>query len=133
MRGVLFDTSIWIEYFKANPSFFTSCQRLLDKRFVWTLEVIFGELVQGAKGKRELEMLAIFYQNTPKINSFDLPYHAGILSQRHQLLNQGIGLIDSMIILASLENDLKFWTLDKKIIRFLEENYPAHLYTQWQT
>ncbi|HCD89827.1 MAG TPA: PIN domain protein, partial [Algoriphagus sp.] len=27
--GVIFDTSIWIEYFKANPSYFSSCQSLL--------------------------------------------------------------------------------------------------------
>lgn len=126
--GVLFDTSVWIEYFKANSIYFPTCQRLLEKRSVWTLDIIFGELVQGAKGKRELEVLDIFFQNTPKIQSYDIAYHAGLLSQKHQLLNQGIGLIDSMILLACLENGLKLWTLDKKIIRFMEEHYSAHLY-----
>lgn len=128
--GVLFDTSIWIEYFKANPVYFPACQTLLDKRSVWTLDIIFGDLVQGAKGKRELELLDIIFQNTPKIQSPDLPYHAGLLSQKHQLLNQGIGLIDSIIMLGCLENGLKLWTLDKKIIRFMEEQYSAHIYAK---
>jgi predicted nucleic acid-binding protein len=127
--GVLFDTSIWIEYFKANSTYFSNCQSLLDRRSVWTLEIIFGELVQGAKAKRELELLDVFYKNIPKINSRNLAYHAGLLSQKHQLLNLGIGLIDSIIILACLENGLQLWSLDKKVNRFLETNYPIHRYS----
>jgi predicted nucleic acid-binding protein len=127
--GIIFDTSIWIEYFKANPDYFPTCQRLLDKRSVWTLDIIFGELTQGAMGKRELDILDIFYQNTLKIQSSDFAYHAGLLAQKHQLLNQGIVLIDSMIILAGLETGFQIWTLDKKIIRFLEERYPAHVFS----
>ncbi|GMQ28153.1 PIN domain-containing protein [Algoriphagus confluentis] len=126
--GVIFDTSIWIEYFKANPAYFSSCQSLLDRRSVCTLDIIFGELVQGAKGKRELEMLDLFYQNTPKIKDANLGYHAGLLSQKYQLLNQGIGLIDSVIILACLENGLQLWSLEKKINRFLEESFSIHLF-----
>ena len=126
--GVIFDTSIWIEYFKANPAYFSSCQSLLDRRSVWTLDIIFGELVQGAKGKRELEMLDIFYQNTPKIKDANLRYHAGLFSQKYQLLNQGIGLIDTVIILACLENGLRLWSLDKKINRFLEESFSINLF-----
>lgn len=125
---VLFDTSIWIEYFKANPAYFSNCQSLLDRRSVWTLDIIFGELVQGAKGKRELEILDIFYQNTPKIKDPNLEYHAGLFSQKYQLLNQGIGLIDSVIILACLENGLQLWSLDKKINRFLEESFSIYLF-----
>lgn len=126
--GVIFDTSIWIEYFKANPAYFSSCQSLLDRRSVCTLDIIFGELVQGAKGKRELEMLDIFYQNTPKIKDANLGYHAGLFFQKFQLLNQGIGLIDTVIILACLENGLRLWSLDKKINRFLEESFSIHLF-----
>ena len=111
-----------------NPAYFSSCQSLLDRRSVWTLDIIFGELVQGAKGKRELEILDIVYQNTPKIKDANLGYHAGLFSQKYQLLNQGIGLIDSVIILACMENGLQLWSLDKKINRFLEEYYSAHVF-----
>ena len=127
--GIVLDTSIWIEYFKANPKYFSPCQKLLDHRQVWTLDIIYGELVQGTKGKRELEFLDTFYQNLPKINVQNLGYHAGLFSQKHQLLNLGISLIDSIIILTCLENGLKLWSLDKKINRFLEDNYPLFIYS----
>lgn len=43
---VIFDTSIWIEYFKGNQKYFEPCQKLLDSGSVYTFEVIFAELMQ---------------------------------------------------------------------------------------
>lgn len=119
MNEVIFDTSIWIEYFKGNPEYFEACQELLDSGSVYTLEVIFAELMQGAKGKRELDLITLFYQNLPKLDAPDQIFQAGVFSQKNQLLNQGIGLIDSMIIFAAIQNRKKIWTLDKKIKAFL--------------
>lgn len=130
MKGVLIDTSVWIEYFKANPAYFQTCQDLMDQRLIWTLDIIFAELLQGAKGKRELEFLETYYQNLPKIESKDLVYRSGLFSQKHQLISQGIGLVDSTIILAGLEENLQVWTLDKKISRFLTEKYPMHQFEE---
>lgn len=128
MNRVVLDTSIWIEYFKSNPFYFESCQKLIDQRLVLTHEVIFAELIQGAKGNRELKILDTFYQNLPKAENKDLVYVAGLFSQKHQLFNKGIGLIDSIIILSTLENQCQLWTLDGKIIRFLEEFYPTNIF-----
>jgi predicted nucleic acid-binding protein len=119
MKEVIFDTSIWIEFFKGNPEYFQPCQQLLESMSVYSLEVIFAELIQGAKGKRELEMIELFYRNTPKLDTPDLIFETGIFSQKNQLLNKGIGLIDSIIIFAAIQNQKKIWTLDKKIIAFL--------------
>ena len=119
MKEVIFDTSIWIEYFKGNPEYFEPCQQLLESRSVFSLELIFAELIQGAKGKREMEMIELFYRNTPKLDTPDLIFGAGIFSQKNQLLNKGIGLIDSIIIFAAIQNQKKIWTLDKKIKAFL--------------
>ncbi|MFN3999901.1 PIN domain-containing protein [Algoriphagus sp.] len=119
MKEVIFDTSIWIEYFKGNPEYFEPCQQLLESRSVYCLELIFAELIQGAKGKRELAMIELFYRNTPKLDTPDLIFEAGIFSQKNQLLNKGIGLIDSVIIFAAIQNQKKIWTLEKKIKAFL--------------
>lgn len=116
---VIFDTSIWIEFFKGNPAYFGSCQQLLDSGSVYTLEVIFAELMQGAKGKRELDMIRLFYQNLPKLDVADQIFEAGVFSQKNQLLSKGIGLIDSMIIFSAIQNRKKIWTLDKKVTAFL--------------
>jgi predicted nucleic acid-binding protein len=126
MNGVIFDTSIWIEYFKANPIFFDRCQDLIEKRLVLTLDLIFAELVQGAKGQREIVVLKEYYQQIPKIDQPDLVFTAGIFSQENKLINQGIGLIDAIILVAGIKNQYKIWTLDKKILRFLESYYPSY-------
>lgn len=126
MNGVIFDTSIWIEYFKANPVFFYSCQDLIDKRLVLTLDFIFAELVQGAKGERELRILKEYYERIPKIEQPNLVFTAGVFSQKNKLISQGIGLIDAIILVAGIKNQCKIWTLDKKILRFLETEYPSY-------
>lgn len=119
MKEVIFDTSIWIEYFKGNPEYFETCQELLDSGSVYTLEVIFAELMQGAKGKRELDLITLFYQNLPKLDAPDQIFEAGVFSQKNQLITKGIGLIDSMIIFAAIQHRKKIWTLDKKVNAFL--------------
>jgi predicted nucleic acid-binding protein len=119
MSEVIFDTSIWIEYFKGNPEYFETCQQLLDSGSVYTLELIFAELMQGAKGKRELDLIRIFYQNLPKLDAPDQIFEAGIFSQKNQLFSKGIGLIDSIIFFTAIQNRKKIWTLDKKIRAFL--------------
>lgn len=128
MNGVIFDTSIWIEYFKVNPTFFNPCQELLDKRIVLTLDLIFAELVQGAKGEREITILKNYHELLPRIEDSGLIFEAGIFSKKNKLINQGIGLIDTIIIFAGLKNQCKIWTLDKKIIRFLDAEYPSYTY-----
>jgi len=119
MKEVIFDTSIWIEYFKGNPEYFETCQQLLNSGSVYTLEVIFAELMQGAKGKRELDLIALFYQNLPKLDAPGQIFDAGAFSQKNQLITKGIGLIDAMIIFAAIQNRKKIWTLDKKVCAFL--------------
>lgn len=119
MRDVIFDTSIWIEYFKRNPEYFESCQELLDSGSVYTLEVIFAELMQGARGHRELDMIRLYYENLPKLDAKGQIFEAGVFSQNNQLIHKGIGLIDSMIIFAAIQHRMKVWTLDKKVLSFL--------------
>lgn len=115
MRGVVFDTSIWIEYLRGNPEVFLICQELLEDNRVFGLELIFAELLQGAKGKREVETIL---QLANLIPSLDEPYHiieSGLLSHRDNFVNQGVGLIDAVIFHAVAKNELLLWTLDKKL------------------
>ncbi|MCH7402106.1 PIN domain-containing protein [Belliella kenyensis] len=119
MRGVVFDTSIWIEYLRGNPDVFLTCQELLEDNRVFGLELIFAELLQGAKGKREVETII---QLANLIPSLDEPYRiieSGLLSQKENLVNQGVGLIDVVIFHAVAKNELKLWTLDKKLRRVM--------------
>lgn len=123
MKGGVLDTSVWIEYFKANPHYFSPCQQLLEKASVYTLEIIFAELLQGAKGKREVEIIRGYYESLPKLDRPNTVFEAGAYSQKENLVGKGIGLVDAIIIHATVEHDLKLWTLDKKIKRFLGDEF----------
>ncbi|HLU89410.1 MAG TPA: PIN domain-containing protein [Cyclobacteriaceae bacterium] len=123
MRRVVFDTSIWIEYFKSNPVFFTICQSYLDNASVFTLEIIFAELMQGAKGQREVGIINGYFENLHKLDYEGLVYEAGLFSQNEKLVARGIGLIDAIIIYATVINNLQLWTLDKKIGGYLDSRF----------
>jgi len=94
---------------------FLTCQELLVDNRVFGLELIFAELLQGARGNREVETIIPLANLIP---SLDEPYHiieSGLLSQRESFVNHGVGLIDAVIFHAVAKNELKLWTLDKKL------------------
>ena len=119
MKGVVFDTSIWIEYLRGNSAYFSICQELLENGRVWSLELIFAELFQGAKGKKEISMIMDYVSHVPLIDDPLLIIEAGILSNELNLINDGVSLIDAVIIHAVRKNKLQLWTLDKKIRRVI--------------
>jgi predicted nucleic acid-binding protein len=119
MRGVVLDTSVWIEYLRGNPDFFETCQELLENGRVYGLELIFAELLQGARGEREIETILAFSSLVPSLDEPFLVIDSGLISQRENYVNQGVGLIDAVIVNAVRENGLLLWTLDTKIRREL--------------
>lgn len=121
--NVVFDTSIWIEYFKVNDEYFQLCQELIEKGEVNTIELIFAELLQGAKNRKETEMLKNYFELIPKLEIDKLYILSGEYAQNEKLFSKGIGLIDACIIKATIVSNSKLWTLDKKIKAFLNEQY----------
>ena len=115
MKGVVFDTSIWIEYLRGNPAYFSICQELLESGRVWSLELIFAELFQGAKGLKEINLIMDYVSNVPLLDEPLLIIEAGMFSNELDLINEGVGLIDAVIIHSVRKNQLQLWTLDKKI------------------
>lgn len=115
MKGVVFDTSVWIEFLKGNPEFFGTCQELLENDRVYGLELIFAELLQGAKGKREIEVILAYASLVPTLDEPFLIIESGLMSQKNNFINDGVGLIDAVIVNAARKNELKLWTLDKKL------------------
>ncbi len=126
MNGVLIDTSVWIEYFRGNRNFIDPGLELIDLGMAYSLEVVFAELAQGAKSTRELDMILAFFSNMKLLDSPGLIFKAGIYSQQNRLIEKGIGLIDAILIVCTIENDLKLWTLDKKILSYLDPERVFH-------
>jgi hypothetical protein len=54
---IIVDTSIWVEFLKGNPVYFSLLQELLENQNVLTIDCIFAELLQGAKDKIERKII----------------------------------------------------------------------------
>ena len=115
MKGIVFDTSIWIEYLRGNPEFFDTCQTLLEKGEVFGIELIFAELLQGARGKREIDLILAYFSMVTSLDEPFLIIESGLLSHKSDFIHHGVGLIDAIIVKAVKKNDLLLWTLDKKL------------------
>ncbi len=119
---ILADTSIWISYLKNNDADLNGVfDAYLKKNDMFTVSAVFGELLQGAKNRRDREMIQGFWENVPKVNEEMLFIKAGLNSNKYKLLTQGVGLVDSYILAACIKNNLVLWTLDKKLQRAFDE------------
>jgi len=116
---IIADTSIWIEFFKANEPYYTHLRSLLEKREVCVLSPIFGELLQGVKSKHEKRIIMQYWEYLPKYEDNDLMIKAGEYSFENKFISKGVGLIDASIIVTAIENNLKIWTLDDKLKRVI--------------
>ena len=122
---IVLDTSVWIEFLKQNPDYYSKIKFLLENQQILAIECIFGELLQGTRNKREREIISLYWENLPKSDHDNVWIEAGLFSSENKLISKGIGLIDCVILLTARKNNYKIWTLDKKIMSLLknEEKY----------
>ena len=121
---IIVDTSIWIEFFRLNPDYVRKLTPLLENRQVATLEPVFAELVYGSKSIKEKNVLMAYWNVLPKIRLPDgylLDAAEFANSNNHQ--NLGIGLIDTILMKVTIENEAKLWTLDIKLIHCMNERF----------
>jgi predicted nucleic acid-binding protein len=122
---IIVDTSIWIEFFRGNEPHFEHVSELLERNDALALSPIFGELLQGARNSHERAVLMDFWNNLPKLTEDEISIRAGAESGRNRWIDEGVGLIDAIIVVAARETSSFVWTLDKKLQSLLgkEETY----------
>ena len=121
---ILPDTNVWIEYLRQNKDFVQEFNTLLEGKFIITFEPVFAELLYGARSEKDRRILKGFWNVLPKIEKTEnMILEAAVFANSENYQNLGIGLFDAVIIQTSMKNKLKLWTLDKKIIRTIEEKY----------
>jgi predicted nucleic acid-binding protein len=123
---ILIDTSVWIEFFKTKDPIFSELKELIESSKVLVHEVVFGELLQGCKNEKEILFILEYWENLNKIISDGSFLSAGMLSYENNHLNQGIGLIDSVLINEVRKRKIRLWTLDKKILKILDRKEIYH-------
>jgi len=120
--ALIVDTSIWIDYLKNNPDIFIIMQPMLEERLIYSAECIFGELLQGTRSLREKNIIIGYRDCVPKLDEKNIFIEAGIYSGDKRLIEKGIGLIDCIIICLAKKNNLRIWTLDKKLKDVLDQD-----------
>ena len=124
---ILADTSVWIEFLRGNEPYFSGLTSLMELTRVRTTDIIFGELLQGAKNARERNMIKSFWDYVPKANVSEIWIKAGEYASVHVLPQKGIGLIDAAIAVSAKETHCKIWSLDAKLLAFLKaESFPIY-------
>jgi predicted nucleic acid-binding protein len=126
---IILDTNIWIEFLKKHEPYFTVILPLLEQKEIMAVECVFGELLQGVKTEKEQNILLQYWTHLPKIDTTGIMIEAGIYSNKNKLLDKGVGLIDTVILMHGIRNQSRIWTLDKKFLKILPESFD---YTKWQ-
>jgi len=120
---IILDSSVWFEYFKRNDPYFKEVQSYLNVMSIRIIDPVIGEILQGALNKNEINFIREHIHYVPKIEISNLFEKAGAYSFENKLISKGIGLIDACLIYATIETNSLLWTLDKKIINFLDEKF----------
>lgn len=120
---IIADTSVWIEFLKRNEPVFRRMQNLLENREIIALEPVFGELLQGAKNKRERQIIIDYWKNTPRFDENEPWIVAGLYAGEKKHFAKGVGLIDAYIVVASLKTNARVWTLDDKLNKVLQSEF----------
>jgi hypothetical protein len=120
---IIADSSVWFEYFKRNDPYFREVQNYLNILSIKIIDPIVGEILQGALNQKEINFIKDHIQFVSKIEIKDLFEKAGEFSFENKLISKGIGLIDACLIVATIDTNSLLWTLDKKIINFLDKKY----------
>ena len=118
---IILDTSVWIEFLKSSSEYFQITAKLLEDQKVLAVECIFAELLQGAKNKRERDIIKNYWENLPKAAQDGLWIEAGIFSSENKILSKVLGIIKLVIFLAGRKNKAQIWSLDKKLNSLLSE------------
>jgi predicted nucleic acid-binding protein len=123
MMNIIADSSVWFDYFKRKDPYFKEMQTYLNTLRIKIIDPVIGEILQGALNSNELNFLKANIQYVPKIEIKGLFEKAGEYSFENKLVSKGIGLIDACLICSTIETNSVLWTLDKKILNFLDQKY----------
>jgi len=115
MKGVLVDTSVWVDHFRNRND---ALIELLALDMAMTHPMILGEIACGTPPKRartllDLERLQLTQQSSVR--------EATAFIEREQLYGMGCGLVDMMLLASTkMTPGVELWTLDKRLSELAE-------------
>ena len=120
---ILADTSIWIDAFRGNSFRFNELRLLHEADSLLIAGPVVAELLQGAKSKKEADLIIELWKDLPKTQDDSLWFEVGFNSYSNKWLVKGVGIVDAFLISLAWKNNYKIWTLDKKLIKAAGSNF----------
>ena len=111
---VLIDTSVWIEFFKANSSVSNNLELLLIEDSVEICGVVLFELLQGIKSESEKLKIKDILLNLPYVEiNKNIWQKSAEISLNIKKKGYTIPFSDILIGTLAIENNFSVFTLDK--------------------
>ena len=111
---VLVDTSVWIEFFKANSSVSNNLELLLIEDSVAICGVVLFELLQGIKSESEKLKIKEILLNLPYVEiNKNIWQKSAEISLNIKKKGYTIPFSDILIGTLAIENNFSVFTLDK--------------------
>ncbi len=112
-EGILVDTSVWIEFFKARSETGDKVEALLVEDSIWTCGVVLFELLQGVRSEDEKSRVLETLSNL-RYAEMSKPLWKKAAESSASLRKKGINvpLSDILISIISNEHKLAIFTLD---------------------
>lgn len=118
---ILVDTSVWIEFFKAKDPVFTDLKKRLESGDIIAHSLIFAELLQGCRNKKEADLVLNYWDVLSDSESERGIIEGGYLSYEKKFYSRGVGLTDAVLVHECRRRSARIWTLDKKLLSLLKE------------
>ncbi len=115
MKGVLVDTSVWVDHFRHRNDALVD---LLEFDLVMAHPLVLGEIACGTPPNRVQTLIDLDALQQPQQTSVR---EVMAFVERERLFGMGCGLID-MLLLAStmMTPGVELWTLDKRLSALAE-------------
>lgn len=112
---VLIDTSVWIDFFrKRNIELIEKIRSLLESGRAVCTGIIALELINGAKGQKELQALNDAFGTMERFDEGkDTHFNAGMLGYELARKGHTLSAVDLLIAQITIENDAFLMTFDE--------------------
>lgn len=109
MKGVLVDTSIWVDHFRNNNPTLVS---LLNQDRVFVHPLVIGELACGTPPNRSRTLTDL--GDLRSAQQLTVNEVIAFLNA-HELYGRGCGLVDMTLLASTLLSGVQLWTRDKRL------------------
>ncbi len=112
---IIADTSVWVEFLRNREPIYARLAELLERGMVLAHEGVFGELLSGAGGRLDAELIESYWNSLPRVDEEGVWIEAGKLSAERGLRARGVGMVDSGILALAARTGAGVWTLDRRL------------------